>query len=159
MDKETNKVEQVIRKEIIKFEMEVQSKEEAIYQLGETLLKEGRITNIDIFVQDVLDREKIESTNMDIGVAIPHGASDAITQNSIAIGRLKNPIQWEKDEEKQEVRVIFLMAICSENRDRTHLELLSKIATLLLKEKFLNTLFNTNEEQEIIDQIQSLLQE
>ncbi len=152
-------LEDVISEEIIDLEMEVNTKEEVIHQLGVSLLQQGRIDDIHCFVDDVLRREEIESTDMGIGVAIPHGASPAILRNSIAIGRLKNPIQWNADDEQKPVSVIFLMAIRSENRDHLHLELMSKIATLLLKEEFLNTLFHTHQKQELLTQIKKLLKE
>lgn len=152
-------LEDVISEEIIDLEMEVNTKEEAIHQLGLSLLQQGRIDDIHCFVDDVLRREEIESTDMGIGVAIPHGASPAILRNSIAIGRLVDPIQWNIDQKQEPVSVIFLMAIRSENRDHLHLELMSKIATLLLKEEFLNTLFHTHQKQELLTQIKNLLKE
>ena len=159
MDNYTAKLEDVLKPEIIDLNMEANSQEEAVRRLGELLLKDGRIDDLDLFVEDVLEREVLESTNMDIGVAIPHGTSRAIRANSIAIGRLINPIEWNKGENKQKVKVVFLMAIVSENRDRTHLELLSKMATLLLKEQFIRVLFNTTDKQELLNTVNDLLKE
>ena len=153
------KLEDVLRREIIDFDMDVGSKEEALRHLGGLLLKDDRINDIDLFVEDVLKREAVESTNMDIGVAIPHGASSSVRENSVAIGRLRRPIEWNKGEDKQKVRVVFLMAIVTENRDRTHIELLSKMATLLLKEQFLEVLFNTTDKQELLNTVHQLLKE
>ena len=159
MDNIAARLEDVLKKEIIDFKMDVTSKEEAVYHLGELLLRDGRIDDIDCFVEDVLQREELESTNMDIGVAIPHGTSSSIRKNSVAIGRLVHPIAWQAGEQKQKVRIVFLMAIVSENRDRVHLELLSKMATLLLKEQFLEMLFNTDDKQALLNTIHELLQE
>lgn len=150
---------EVLNPEIIDFNVEARTREAAIHHLGKLLREAGLVDDIDLFVEDVLQREEVESTNMDIGVAIPHGMSAAIKKNAIAIGRLVRPIEWKTGEEKQKVSVVFLMAIVSENRDRTHLELLSKMATLLLKEDFLKVLFRTEDKQELLDTIQRLLQE
>ena len=110
-------------------------------------------------MEDVLKREEIELTNMDIGVAIPHGISGSIRRNSIAIGRLVEPIEWRSGEDKQKVKVIFLMAVMSENRDRIHIALLSRVATLLVKERFLEVLFKTDDKRELLDTIHKFLEE
>jgi PTS system fructose-specific IIA component len=143
----------------IDFNMQVATREAAVRHLGTLLLRAGRIDDLDLFVEDVLKREEIESTNMDIGVAIPHGISGSIKRNSIAIGRLAYPIAWRPGEDKQKVRVIFLMAVMTENRDRIHIELLSRIATLLVKEPFLEVLFKTSNKQELLDTVHKFLEE
>ncbi|MCB2214382.1 PTS sugar transporter subunit IIA [bacterium] len=158
MNKLTVNLEEVMTPAIIDFHMTTNSKQAAIRHLGELLKADGRVVDVDLFVADVLAREQIESTNMDIGVAIPHGMSDAITKNSIAIGRLAEPIEWNPGEDKKKVRVIFLMAVESENRNRTHLELLSRMATLLLKDQFLDLLFNSDDKQAILESVHTLLE-
>ena len=151
---------QLIDESTIDLNMEVKNKKESIEKLAEMLLRVERINDKDIFIQDILDREEIESTNMGMGVAIPHGESSTIIKNSIAISRLSQPIPWKPGEDEKLVSVIFLLAVCDNpNRNKVHLELLSKIATLLLKENFLNLLFNTTSKSDLILQISKLIGE
>jgi fructose-specific phosphotransferase system IIA component len=158
MNNITVNLDEVITPEIIDFHIDAGSQEAAIRHLGALLMKDGRVDDVDLFVADVLEREQIESTNMDIGVAIPHGMSAAVRKNSIAIGRLTDPIEWNPGEDKQKVRVIFLMAVESANRNRTHLELLSKMATLLLKDQFLDLLFHSDDKAALLNTIHTLLE-
>ena len=139
----------------INLDMEVNTKENAIGELADMLYADGRINDRSIFIQDILEREKVETTDMGIGVAIPHGTSSAILKNSIAIGRLNDPIAWDNNEKSKKISVIFLLAVCSENRDKTHLELISRIATLLIDDDFLDTLFHTNSKTVLLSKIQS----
>lgn len=150
---------EVLSPATIDLKMEVHTKEEAIEKLAEMLLKEKRITEKEAFIEDITNREEIESTNMGMGVAIPHGKSTAVLKNSIAIGRLTEPMVWDSNDEDP-VSVIFLLAVRDDaERDKAHLELISKLATLLLKKKFLYTLFKTKSKIELIDQMNALIGE
>ena len=94
------------------------------------------------------------------GVAIPHGKSAAVARNSIAIGRLEQPIEWSREQEAEMVSVVFLLAVRDDaQRDRAHLELISKVAALLIKEDFRNTLFKTEDKRELIEKIYTLVGE
>lgn len=153
-------LKEVLSPATINLKMEVHKREEAIEKLAEMLLKEKRITEKEVFIEDILNREEIESTNMGMGVAIPHGKSTAVLKNSIAIGRLSKPMVWDDNKDENPVSVIFLLAVRDDaERDKAHLELISKLATLLLKEKFLYTLFTTKSKIELIDQMNVLIGE
>jgi len=157
MNNQNQNLREIIVPATINLNMEVKTKENAISKLADMLYADGRINERSVFIQDILEREKVETTDMGIGVAIPHGTSSSILKNSIAIGRLKNPIAWDSQQEAKKISVIFLLAVCSENRDRTHLELISKIATLLLDDDFLDTLFHTTSKTELLLKIQSCI--
>ncbi|NMC46067.1 MAG: PTS sugar transporter subunit IIA [Chloroflexi bacterium] len=149
---------EVINPTTIDLNMEVQTKEEAFDKLAEILIREKRISEKEEFIEDILKREQLESTNMGIGVAIPHGKSSAVIKNTIAIARLIKPVSWDATQDGNPVRVIFLLAVCDDaNKNKVHLELISKVAALLLQEKFLTTLFNTESKTELIDQIFNLI--
>jgi PTS system fructose-specific IIA component len=97
---------------------------------------------------------------MGVGVAIPHGRSPSVLKNSIAIARLKQPICWDSKPGGKPVRIIFLLAVCDDvNKNRVHLELISKVAALLIKENFLKNLFITESKTELVDQIFELIGE
>ncbi len=151
---------EVINPSIIDLNMEAKSKTEAIGKLADILIKEKRIEEKEVFIEDILEREKLESTNMGVGVAIPHGRSSSVLKNSIAIARLTQPICWDSKQGGKSVRIIFLLAVCDNvNKNRVHLELISKVAALLIQENFLKTLFITESKTELIDQIFKLIGE
>lgn len=157
MNNQNQNLREIIVPATINLNMEVKTKENAISKLADMLYEDGRINERSLFIQDILEREKVETTDMGIGVAIPHGTSSSIVKNSIAIGRLTHPIAWDSRKEAKKISVIFLLAVCSENRDRTHLELISRIATLLLDDDFLDTLFHTTSKTELLLKIQSCI--
>ena len=74
----------------IKFDLKSNTKEEAIKELAELLLEQGKINSLEVYIKDVLAREKEYSTGIGQGIAIPHGKSDGVNEASIAIGRCKD---------------------------------------------------------------------
>jgi len=151
---------EVISMKTIDLNMEVKTKEEAIEKLADILLKEKRIREKEAFIEEIIKREQIESTNMGNGVAIPHGKSAAVLKNTIAIARLVEPLKWDSIPDRNPIKIIFLLAVCDDaNKNEVHLELISKVATLLVQEDFLKTLFTTESKKELIDQIFKLIGE
>ena len=142
---------------IINLNLEASNKIDAIREIGTLLDKQNRLNDFDKFIEDVLKREAIESTNMDIGVAIPHSNSPYTKQTSIAIGRMKEPINWEEGETP--VRCIFLFAVSSEEKGFTHLDLISKIAVMLIDDDFIEFLQTTTSSTELLKKITDLLGE
>ncbi|MBI9043138.1 MAG: PTS sugar transporter subunit IIA [Anaerolineaceae bacterium] len=151
---------ELLSKKTINLNLESTSKSEAITELVNLLNENGRVNDKASFLNDVLARENIESTDMGIGIAIPHGKSEAMKKTSIAIGRLTRPIYW--NEEKQDevpIYAIFLLAVSPNDKGVTHLELISKIASLLIEDDFIETLKTEQNESRLLNTIRSRIGE
>ena len=99
--------------------------------MAEKLKSAGYIADVDDYVEDIYLREAQGQTGIGNFVAIPHGKSDSVTQVGIAIGKLKNEIQWETLDGKG-VKLIFLFAVGNDNENaKTHLKLLAEVARTL----------------------------
>lgn len=160
MDNKNMNLHEVIDCKTIDLNMEANTKEEVIEKLAGMLQGQGRIADKEVFIEDIFKREMLETTNMGMGVAIPHAKSPSVIKNTIAVARLGEPIKWVSIGEEGPVRVIILLAVAdNENKNTVHMELISKVATLLLKETFLKMLFTTESNSELIDQIYTLLEE
>ncbi len=151
------KILNMINTGIINLNLEARSKIDAIREIALMLDKENRIKDFDQFIQDVLKRESLETTNMDIGVAIPHSNSPFVKQTSIAIGRMKEPIDWEDGESP--VRTIFLFAVSSEEKGITHLDIIAKTAVILIDDDFIEFLQTTTSSQDLLEKINDLIGE
>lgn len=151
------RIEEIINEEIISLNIEAETKIEAIEKLVDMLYATDRITEKNLFLQDILDREKIESTNMGIGVAIPHGRSISVKQASVAIGRLIRPIRWDDSEVSEEnpVHTVFLLASSPDDNGKSHIDVISKIASLLIDDSFVAFLKRTDSEKKLLDSIKS----
>lgn len=86
---QTFSIADVINPNLIKMEMEANSKEEAITELSELLYENQIITDLAGFTQDVFARETEGMTGIGHGLAIPHGKSDSVKKTSLVIGKTK----------------------------------------------------------------------
>jgi PTS system fructose-specific IIA component len=85
----------------------------------------------------IAERETLSTTNVGKGVAIPHAKSNFIKNPALIFLRLKNPIDWEGDDEK--VKIVFGI-LTSTDTGNKHLSILSRLARNLMKDEFLQSL-------------------
>lgn len=143
-------MKEFLSKDLINLEMKANTKRGAIIELCELLFENGYITNVDDFVDDIYQREEEGETGIGQGVAIPHGKSDNVIKTSLAIGRPKEIIGWE-GEENQPVEIIILFAVRMVDNTSVHLQLLSQVATKLGNDYILDRLKSVEDPQEIIN--------
>ena len=114
-------------------------------------MEQGKINSIEVYLNDVLQREKEYSTGIGQGVAIPHGKSDGVNEASIAIGRC-NAIEWGSLDDKP-VEFVILIAVPKLGAKKDHLMILAKIAESLMDKEFTNRLLEAKSELEIYNLI------
>lgn len=140
----------IIRSETIELNMKATTKNEVLEELTELLLKAGAIANKEDFLQDVYYREKIGSTGIGNGIAIPHGKSKFVNRTSIAIGRTSAGIEWESLDE-QPVQFIILFAVTDEEKNSIHIKMLAEVASNLGEDDVCASLLNAESPEEILD--------
>ena len=136
----------VMVKEGVKINLAPVSKEEAIQAAGELLQELGYVD--ETYVAAMQEREKIVSTYMGMGVAIPHGttqAKDTVKKTGIVL--LQYPEGVDFGDEKAQL-VIGIAGVGDE-----HLELLGNLCTMLDDEALLETLKTTDDVDWILEQL------
>ena len=137
---------QVIVAEGIKLGQKPVSKEEAIQAAGELLEKLGYVDHS--YVEAMLEREKLVTTYMGMGVAIPHGTTQAkSTVKKTGIVFIQYPEGVDFGDEK--AQLVFGIAGIGDE----HLDLLSKLCTLLEDEALLETLKTTDDVNWVLEQL------
>lgn len=119
------------------------SKEEAIVMAGQKLVENGYVN--ESYIEAMLEREKIMTTFMGMGVAIPHGVNEAkkeILASGIVI--LQFPEGVDFDGEKAYL-IIGIAGVGNE-----HLEILSNIA-VVLDDELTDRLKDSNSKAEIME--------
>ncbi|AKX34298.1 PTS system, fructose-specific IIB component [Spiroplasma litorale] len=109
------------------------------------------VKDSNLLFESFINREKEASTGFEDGFAIPHAKVKNITQPSVVIVKNKNGIEWDSLDGLPIKYIICL--IIPDNANEDHLNLLSSIATKLLKKEFKNDFINaksTNELKEIL---------
>jgi PTS system nitrogen regulatory IIA component len=110
------------------------TKEEVLTELVTALKNGGAISNIKETVAVVLEREKLGSTGIGEGIAIPHGKLKGIDGILCAFGRSKEGIDFDAVDEKP-VRIIFLLLAPIESAG-LHIQMLSRISRILRDPSF-----------------------
>ena len=118
---------EIVTKDLILASGSATTKEEAIREAGNLLLKADAVTPA--YVEAMLERERSITTYMGSYLAIPHGTNvskEAIRHSAVSLVRYVDPIDWDG----HEVRIV--VGIAGVNNE--HLGILSKIAIIFSDE-------------------------
>ncbi|MDD3306731.1 MAG: fructose-specific PTS transporter subunit EIIC [Acetobacterium sp.] len=110
------------------------SKEETIKQLVTLMAESGKITDEEIFRKVVMAREAEGTTGIGEGVAIPHGKSPVVKDAGLAAMVIKEGTDFEALD--GEPAYLFFMIAAPEAANNLHLEVLSRLSTILMDEEF-----------------------
>lgn len=122
-------------------------KDEVIDELINLFRNDSRVIDVDEMRNAVHEREKIMSTGVGKGFAIPHAKTNSINEIIAAFGKLDEPIDFQALDE-QPVNLVFLL-IGKENLSGPHIKLLSRISRMMNKEEFRVSLAKAKTAEEI----------
>ena len=144
------RISDYLKEEMICLNLKATGKEEAIKELGSLIRKAKEITNYEKFLKDVLEREKLNTTGIGEGVALPHARTDAVTGFVIAFGRSENGIDFEALDRKK-AKLLLLMGTPRKAGLDQYLVLLAHLTRLLKRESFRKSLLKAENPAEVID--------
>lgn len=147
------KITDLLKKDSIDLNVETSNKEEILKKAVELMSKNGNIIDKDEYLKLVMKREEEGSTGIGDEIAIPHGKGDSISAPGLAAMVIPNGVDFKSLDGKP-VKLLFLIA-APNTKDNVHLEVLSRLSTLLMDEKFRKELLNAKSKDEflkIIDQ-------
>lgn len=107
------------------------SRDEAIRELAQRLVALGKISDAEVYLQEVFHRESLGPTALGEGLAVPHGKSSAVKEAAFAVATLAEPLQWEGIDGPESVSLIFLLAIPQAEAGSTHIHILTQLTTRL----------------------------
>lgn len=141
---------EILDQDLIDMELEANSKDEVIEALSGMLYKKGNIKNLDKFIKAVYEREAIGETGMGNHIAIPHGLTNEVLKASVAIGKVKKPVEWESLDDEP-VELIFLIAASTNELEKTHLQMLSQLAAVLAYKEHVDGLILCKSNKEFLE--------
>ncbi|HJP33176.1 MAG: PTS sugar transporter subunit IIA [Candidatus Latescibacteria bacterium] len=124
------------------------SKDEIIEELVGSLEVGAAIADRDKVLQAVLEREKIMSTGIGDGIAIPHGKTDAVSQLSAALGIHKRGVDFEALD--GEPAFVFFLLVSPANVSGPHIKALARISRMLKNDTFKKRLIEAESADEIL---------
>ncbi len=121
--------------------LKVNSKKQLLQELAAKASKLLGLPERDIF-EVILQRERLGSTGVGNGIAIPHGKMSNLAAITGVFARLENPIDFEALDD-QPVDLVFLL-LAPEGAGADHLKALSRIARVLRDQDLVNKLRATD---------------
>jgi len=110
------------------------TKEECLIELVAKFYENKLIKNRDILLEMLKQREKLGSTGIGKGVAIPHGRSTAVKEVMIAFGKSQDGIDYEAVDGKP-VHLIFMVVAPPIEQSNRYLPVLGKLVEVLNNNK------------------------
>ncbi len=123
------------------------SQEEVFQKLAEIAKEKNISSDKSKVIEGFMAREKLSTTGMEQGIAIPHTELDSISKASIVILKLNQGVDWNALDGKP-TNIVIAMFI-SKGKGKDHLRYLSDISKLLIHQEFINQLHEANSSEEI----------
>jgi PTS system fructose-specific IIA component len=121
-------------------------KQDATRQLAQKLLADGRVTDIEGFLEDVRAREEQMATGLPGGIGIPHARSAHVLTPSVAVATSVDGVDFGAHDGP--AHLIFLIA-APDGADDKHLHILAALARKLVHEDFRQALRSATTGEEI----------
>jgi len=122
-----NRFGRILPQAHVLLDLDVSSKKRLFEQIGLLFENTRQIPRARVF-DSLFDREKLGSTGLGYGVAIPHGRIKTIKEPVCAFVRAVQPIAFESPD-SEPVRLIFALLV-PEHATEAHLEILSELAQM-----------------------------
>ena len=147
----------LLKKESIELKAKADSKAQAIDKLIALQAAGGAISDEEEYRQGILDREKQGTTAIGEGIAIPHAKSAAVRRPSLAAMTVPDGVDYEAPDNKPS-RLLFMIAAPKDGGD-VHLEVLSRLMTMLMDEGFRQRLMDASDKAEFLKVIDDMEKE
>jgi fructose-specific phosphotransferase system IIA component len=134
----------------VRLELKARKKEDAIRELVELLADAGKLEgDAERYVGEIMAREKISSTGIGGGIAIPHRLIADVSGMMMAVGRSEKGVSFDSVDGKP-AHLVFLI-ISAQGRNAEHLKILSKLSRLLNDRSFFDALMRIQSGEDMVE--------
>ena len=143
------RITDLLSKDGIELNVNAKDKNDIINKMTKLMLKTGRITDLNAYTELVLKREEEGSTGVGEGIAIPHGKGDCVTEPGLVAMVVPNGVEYDALDGKP-VNLLFMIA-APNTSDNVHLDVLSRLSTMLMDTEFKNKLTSAKSKEEFLN--------
>ena len=129
------------------YDLKSKDKVEAFEELLDILVKQKLVTNKKLTLTRIIDRERLESTAVGEGVALPHARVDTDGEIAIAVGRSEKGIAFDAADNKK-VHLIILV-IWNPSLPGLFNHLFAGLARFLIRPEFRHRLFHAKDKADL----------
>lgn len=147
---EMYKLTDILNKNQIILDIEASSKSDAIEVMVQNFKEENKVSSVEKFEKAITDREVEGTTGIGMGVAIPHGKSDAVNEASVVFARSNSGIDWDSLD-GEDVHLIFMIAVPPHQKGDIHLKILQMLSRKLMDDNFRNRLLEADTKDKVLE--------
>lgn len=151
------KITDILSPKSIGLNIEARDKTEALHQMVELLVAGGAVPDKMTLISVILERERLMSTGIGNGVALPHGKTSAVDRSLAALATLQSPIDFDSLDDKP-VSIILLL-VGTESNVGVHLRLLSRISRMVGNEQFRSAIMSAKSVDDVLQLLSSYEEE
>lgn len=142
------RITDLLTTESIDLNFKVNSKSEAINHLVNLMYSTGNISDKEVYKSAILAREDLSTTGIGEGIAIPHAKTSAVKKATLVAAVSKDGVDYEALDGAPSH--LFFMIAAPDGANNTHLDVLSRLSTILMDAKFREKLIHANSPQEFL---------
>ncbi len=130
---------------------------EILSQLIEPLVRDGTLDGSERVLEALLAREKVLSTGIGQGIAVPHAICEVIRSPQLIVGLAPDGVDYQSMDDEP-VNVFFVL-LSPPDRAGHHIRLLARIARLARHPEFVDALRSCETGEQVVNHIQEYEQE
>ena len=138
---------EILKRDFILDELEARNQHDVLAELVGVFAKGGVRFDPEAMLQVLLERERLGSTGIGEGIAIPHGKLQGLDEILLSFGRSSEGISFDAMDGKP-VHLFFLL-MAPENSAGLHLKILAKISRMLKDPALRNNLLQAKSKEKI----------
>jgi PTS system nitrogen regulatory IIA component len=145
------KLSEILEEDNIILDLKAQDKNGVLEELAEVMTNHEPSLDTGSLIRVLLERERLGSTGIGDGVAIPHGKFRGVTHPIISFGRSLKGLDFESMDGQP--AFLFFLLVAPENSASVHLKALAKIAKILKNGSFRKVLMEASTKKELYQTI------
>lgn len=127
-------IKDLLIKDAMIMDLQATTKKAAIDEMVQKMYDAGRISDIDVYKEGILNRESQTSTGLGDGIAMPHAKNSAVKEATVLFAKSKNGVDYESLDGQP--TYLFFMIAAPEGANDTHLQALAALSRLLIDPDF-----------------------
>jgi PTS system nitrogen regulatory IIA component len=141
------KISEILNKDLLIPDLQSKNKKGVLEELASVLVAQRKLPDLEKAVEVLLDREKLGSTGIGDGIAIPHGKIKDLGGVLASFGRSREGVDFESIDQKP--THLFFLLVAPENSAGIHLKALARISRLLKDPNFRKRLMEAEDSEKL----------
>ena len=142
------KIQDVLNKNVMLFDLQATEKEGVINEMVQSLVDNGVVTDFDTFKAGIMNREAQTSTGLGDGIAMPHSKNEAVKEATVLFAKSNKGVDYASlDGQPTD---LFFMIAAPEGANDTHLAALAELSKYLMKPGFADKLRQASTPDQVI---------